>query len=144
MFLGKLALGLGGTILLAGAYAFHDGVARISVDEHKWNGEHHHLMIPATLIPVAVHLVPHKAMERAAENAAPWLPAVRKMAKELRKLPDTDLVEFRDAEQHVQLRTRSRRLQIDVDSPKETVHILCPLVTIEDVSSELELRLPRG
>jgi hypothetical protein len=142
MWLAKCALGVGGTIVLAGAYTFHEGVIRISVDEHAANGKHVHLFVPAALIPVAVRLAPQHAMEDAARQAGPWLPTVQRAAEELRKLPDAELVEVRDTEQYVRIRTQGGKLLLDVESPRETVHIACPLVTIEHVSDEIAARRP--
>ena len=62
--------------------------------------------------------------------------------KELKKFPDVDLVEVRDGEQHVQIRTHQGKLQIDVDKPGQKVHLLCPLSTLEDVTRQLEAQAP--
>ncbi|MGA2481977.1 MAG: hypothetical protein ABSF92_02525 [Candidatus Acidiferrales bacterium] len=137
MLLAKVALGLGGTFVLAGAYSFHEGVIRVSVDEHRATGEHLHLVVPAALVPVAMRLAPQHAMEDAARQAGPWLPTVRRIAKELRKLPDAELVEVRDAEQFTRVRTQDGKLLLDVEGPGETVHIACPLVTVEHLSDEI-------
>ena len=142
MLLAKIACGFAGTLVLAGAYTFREGVVRISVDEHKFNGEHHHLIVPAAAIPLAARFVPDREIRRAAEQAGPWLPALREFAKQLRKMPDADLVDVQDNREHVQLRTEAGKLRIDVDSPEETVHVSCPLVTIEDLAEELATRLP--
>ena len=143
MWLAKLGLGLGGTIVLAAGYSFHEGVIRVSVDEHRANGEHLHLVVPAALVPVAVRLAPQHAMEDAARQAGPWLPTVRRIAKELRKLPDAELVEVRDADEHVRIRTQDGKLLLDVESPRETVHVACPLTTIEDIFEGILARRPR-
>jgi len=143
MWLAKLGLGVGGTIDLAVGYSLHEGVIRVSVDEHRANGEHLHLAVPAALVPVAVRLAPQHAMEDAARQAGPWLPTVRRAAKELRKLPDAELVEVRDADEHVRIRTQDGKLLLDVESPRETVHIACPLATIEHISDEILARRPR-
>lgn len=142
MWLAKLALGVGGTVVLAGAYTFHEGVIRISVDKHGANGEHVHLFVPAALVPVAVRLAPRHALEDAAREAGPWLPTIRRLAEELRKLPDAELVEVRDAEQYVRIRTQGGKLLVDVESPDETVHVACPLETIEHISNEVAARRP--
>ena len=142
MLLAKIACGFAGTLVLAGAYTFREGVIRISVDEHKLNGEHHHLIVPAAAIPLAARFVPDREIQRAAEQAALLLPALREFAKQLRRMPDADLVEIRDDRQHVQIRTEAGKLRIDVDSPEETVHVSCPLLTIEDLAEELASRLP--
>ena len=43
MLLAKAALGLGGTIVLAGAYTFHKGVIRVDVDEFRTGSSHVHI-----------------------------------------------------------------------------------------------------
>ena len=63
-------------------------------------------------------------------------------AKELQKLPDVDLIEIIDGEQHARFRTRSGNLQVDVDSPDEHVHLRVPLITLDDVVGHLEESAP--
>src|SRR5438128_10302576 len=113
MLLAKIACGFAGTLVLAGAYTFREGVIRvirISVDEHKLNGEHHHLIVPAAAIPLAARFVPDREIQRAAEQAALLLPALREFAKQLRCMPDADLVEIRVDRLHVLLRTEAGML----------------------------------
>ena len=64
------------------------------------------------------------------------------IVKELKKYPDADFVEVVDRDQHVRIRTRGGKLQIDVDAPGQKVHVLCPLSAIEDVTSQLEEHAP--
>jgi hypothetical protein len=142
MLLAKMALGLGGTLILAGVYTFREGVIRVDVDEYHANGSHVHFFVPAAVVPMAMHLVPQEKLKDAGEEVRPWLPTVRAFMKELKRFPDADLVDVRDNESHVQIRTRHGKLQIDVDDPGEQVHLVCPLDTIEDVTSELATRAP--
>ena len=109
MLLAKIACGFACTVVLAGAYTFREGVIRISVDEHKLNGEHHHLIVPAAAIPLAARFVPDREIQRAAEQASLLLPALREFAKQLRKMPDADLVEIRDNRERVQIRAEAGR-----------------------------------
>jgi hypothetical protein len=51
MLLAKAALGLGGALVLAGAYTFREGVIRIDVDESRGGGSHVHMWVPATAAP---------------------------------------------------------------------------------------------
>ena len=51
-------------------------------------------------------------------------------------------MEVKDDNEHVQIRTRAGKLQIDVDSPDENVHLLVPLSTLDDVVDELEASAP--
>jgi hypothetical protein len=140
MILAKLALGLCGTVALAGAYTFHEGVMR--VDEDHFDGRHVHVWVPAAIVPVALHFVPSRHFEHALEHASPWLPTLRELTKELKRYPEADFVEVQDRRQHVHIRTHQGKLLIDVTEPAETVHVACPLVMIEDIARELEARAP--
>ncbi len=142
MLLAKAALGLGGTLVLAGAYTFHEGVIRVDVDEYRSGGSHVHLWVPAAAVPMAMHFVPGEHLRHASEQAREALPVLHAIVKELKKYPDADFVEVVDHEQHVHVRTLGGKLQIDVDAPDERVHVLCPLSAIEDVTGHLEEHAP--
>jgi NAD(P)H-flavin reductase len=140
MLFAKLALGFCGTVAVAGAYTFHDGIMR--VDQDQSNGQHVHVWLPAAIVPIAMHVVPSRHLSRAAAQAAPWLPTLRALTKELKRYPDAELVEVEDANQHVRIRTQHGRLLIDVTEPDESVHVACPLAMIEDVARQLEAQAP--
>lgn len=140
MLVAKLALGLCGTVVAAGAYTFHEGVMR--VDEDHFDGRHVHVWIPAAIVPMALHVVPSRHIERATAQVGPWLPTLRALTKELKRYPEAELVEVEDAHQHVRIRTHQGKLLIDVTEPGETVHVACPLATMEDVTRELEAKSP--
>jgi hypothetical protein len=138
MLLAKAAIGLGGTIVLAGAYTMREGVIRIDVDEFRSGGSHVHMWVPAAAVPMAMHLVPDRHWRHASEQACEAMPILHAVIKELKKYPDRDFVEVIDHDQHVRVRTHDGKLQVDVDTPDEKVHVLCPLSTIEDVTTQLE------
>jgi hypothetical protein len=138
LLLAKAALGLGGTLVLAGAYTMREGVIRIDVDEYRSGGSHVHMWVPAAAVPMAMHLVPDKHWRHATDHVREAMPILRAFAKELKKYPDAEFVQVDDGNQHVRVRTVGGRLQIDVDAPDEKVHVLCPLSTIEDVTTQLE------
>ena len=138
ILLAKAALGLTSTLALAGAYTFHEGVIRIDVDEYRDGGSHVHLWVPAAAVPMAMHLVPDKHWHHVTEQAREAMPILRALVKELKKYPDAEFVEVDDNNEHVRVRTHEGKLQIDVDSSREKVHVLCPLSTIEDVTIQLE------
>ena len=142
MLLAKAALGLGSTLVLAGAYTFHEGVISVDVDEYRAGGSHVHMWLPAAAVPMAMHFVPGKQIRHASEQASEALPMLHAIVKELKKYPDADFVEVVDHDQHVRMRTHGGKLQIDVDAPYEKVHVLCPLSAIEDVTSHLEEYAP--
>ena len=142
MLLAKAAVGLGGALVLAGAYTFREGLIRVDVDEDHAEGSHLHMWVPAAMVPMAMHFVPKHALGDAAEQAREALPAIRAFAKELKKLPDVELMAITDGEEHAEVRTRSGKLLVDVDSPDEHVHLLVPLSTVEEVVEQLEESAP--
>ncbi len=142
MLLAKAALGLGGTLVLAGAYTMREGVIRVDVDEYHSGGSHVHMWIPAAAVPMVMHFVPSKQLRCASEQAREALPILHAVVKELKKYPNTEFVEIDDNNEHVRVRTLGGKLQIDVDAPDQKVHVLCPLSTIEDVASQLEEHAP--
>src|SRR6266849_1703359 len=138
ILLAKAALGLGGTLVLAGAYTLREGVIRIDVDEYRSGGSHVHMWVPAAAVPMAMHFVPDKHWRHASENAREAMPILHAIVKELKKYPDAEFVEVTDHNEHVRVRTHHGKLQIDVDDRNEKVHVLCLLSTIEDVTIQLE------
>jgi hypothetical protein len=138
LLLAKAALGLGGTLVLAGAYTFHEGVIRVDVDEYRDGGSHVHMWVPAAAVPMAMHLAPKRDLMHGAEHAREFLPVARAIIREMKKYPNAEFVEVLDGADHVRIRTHDGKLQIDVDEPGEKVHVLCPLSTIDDVTRELE------
>lgn len=140
MILAKLALGFGGTLVLASAYTFHEGVVRI--DQQQADGGHFHLWVPAAAVPMALRLVPKHNLEQATAEAGPWLPAFRALAKELKRYPEAELLDVRGSDL-VRIRTHLGKLLIDVDEEAgEQVHVACPLATMEDIARELEANRP--
>jgi hypothetical protein len=140
ILLAKVALGVGGTMLLAGAYTFHDGILRVDADQE--GGKHVHVWAPAAIVPIALHVAPNDQIGHVAEQMGPWLPTLRALTKELRKYPEAEFVDVHDGGSKVKVRMHRGKLMIDVDAPGEQVHVACPLAMIEDVSSELAGRGP--
>lgn len=142
MLLAKAALGMGGALVLAGAYTFHEGVIRVDVDEYREGGSHIHMWVPAALVPMTLHFVPKYHLREAAMHSREFLPLTHALIKELKKFPDAEFVEVTDGGQHVQIRTRGGKLQIDVDEPGEQVHLLVPLSALDDVADQIESNAP--
>jgi len=142
MLLAKAALGVGGALVAVGAYTFHEGVIRVDVDEFRAGGSHVHLWVPAAAVPMTMHFVPKHHLCDAARDAREFLPLAHALFKELRNFPDAEFVDVKDDEQHVQIRTREGKLQIDVDDPNEKVHVLVPLSTVDDIVGQLEDNAP--
>jgi len=143
LLLGKVALGLGATVAVAGAYVFHEGVIRVDVDEHRDGGSHVHFWVPATVVSTGMHFVPKETMQQAAEQARPYLPVLREVSKELEKYPDAELVEVSDPQQHLRISTAGGKLRIDaVSEDGDVVHVSVPARVLRDVADELEDHAP--
>ncbi len=142
MLIAKIVLGMASTVALATVYTFREGVIRVDVDEFRAGGSHIHLFVPAAVVPAALHLAPRRHMHEAMENAQEWLPTLRQLTKELKKYPEAEFVDVVDGSDHVRVRTHAGKIQIDVESPDETVHVACPISTIDDISSQLVENIP--
>jgi hypothetical protein len=142
VLLAKLALGFTGTVVLAGAYTFHDGVLQIEADEHRAGGQHVHVWAPAAIVPMALHVVSDRDLEKAVSQVAPWLPTIRALTKELKKYPDVEFVDVYNDGDHFQLRIHKSKLVVNVDTHDQQVHVACPLAMIDDVTSEFAARTP--
>lgn len=142
ILLAKIALGFGATVVMAGAYTFREGLIRVDVDETRGQGHHVHVWAPAAIVPMAMHFIPRVKMQEAGERAADFMPLVHAVAKELQRYPEAELVEVHDGEQYVRIRTHNGNLLIDAEEPGQTVHVSCPLATIDDVSRELAALAP--
>jgi hypothetical protein len=138
ILLARAALAVGSSVVLAGAYSFHQGVMKIDVDESRPGGNHVHLWVPAAVVPVAMHLMGREEKRQVSHQAREAMPIIRAFVKGLKKYPDAEFVEVQDENQHVAIRTHDGKLQIDVTREEENVHLLCPLAMIEDLSSQLQ------
>jgi len=142
ILLAKIAVGMGAVVALTGAWVCHEGFIRIDVDEAGANGSHVHLIAPATMVSVGLRVVPRHYLRDAAVQAHECLPVLREVSKELEKYPNADLVEVRDAKEHVHIGMRNGRLFVDAVTPTEDVHVTFPASTLRDVADRLEDAAP--
>jgi len=117
MLLAKAALGLGGTIVLAGAYTMREGVIRVDVDEYHAGGSHVHLWVPAAAVPMAMHFVPTKHMRHASEQAREALPVLHAIVKELKKYHEFLKKDAERIVRHEALRLSRRALETKSHKP---------------------------
>jgi hypothetical protein len=142
LFLAKAALGLSAMVAMSTAYVFHEGVIRVDVDESRAEGSHIHFWVPATAVNAGMCFVPHHQIQQAAEQARPYLPALREIVKELKKYPNAELVDVTDSTDHVHIAIIDGKIQIDSVNPEETVHVRVPVETLLDISDRLEANAP--
>jgi hypothetical protein len=130
LIIAKIVLGMASTVALATVYTFREGVIRVDVDEYREGGSHVHFFVPAAAVPMAVHFAPQRHKEHAEERLQEWMPMLRQLSKELEKYPDTEFVDVQDEAEHISVRTG------------ESVHVACPLATIEDLAEEFAASRP--
>lgn len=142
LIIAKVALGLGATLAVGGAYVFHEGVINVDVDEYSSGGAHVHVWVPATAVSLGLRVVPQRHLEHAASQVRPFLPVLREVAKELKKFPNAKFAEVVDGTDHVFVGTVDGKIRIDAVSDRETVHLRIPVETLEDVADRLEADAP--
>ena len=142
LIIAKIALGLGATLAVGGAYVFHEGVINVDVDEFRPGGSHVHVWVPATALSLGMLVVPRHHLEHAASHVQPYLPVLREVAKELKRFPNAKLVEVKDGTDHVFIGTVDGKIRIDAVNNTETVHLRIPIETVEDVADRLETHAP--
>jgi hypothetical protein len=142
LLLAKVGIGISATLALTAGWVFHEGVIRVDVDEARTGGSHVHFWVPATTVPVGLHVTPRHYLQKAAEQTRPYLPIIREVAKELQKYPNADLVDVRNATGHVHIAVKNGRIYIDAVDPTENVHVSVPAETLQDVADRLEDVVP--
>jgi len=138
LILAKVALGVGVTAAMAGAYVFHEGVIRVDVDQNRDAGTHLHFWVPATAVSTGLHFVPKDKLQSTAQSIHPYLPVLREISRELEKYPNAELLDVSDGEDHVRIKMNGGKLQIDAVSHEgDIVHIAVPARVLSDVADQL-------
>jgi hypothetical protein len=127
ILLAKLGIGLLGTAVVAGAAISSEGFIHVRVHEKRPDGANFALIVPAAVVPVALHFIPKEHFEQAPQDLQEALPIVDAAVPELEKCPDGVLVEVRDPGEHVLIAKSGGSIVIDVNDHEDTVHVSVPL-----------------
>ncbi len=138
MILGKIAMGMLGTVLVAGAILCSDGFVSVRVNERAQKGSHIFLVVPGALAPIGMKFIPRENWNQVEKEIRPWLPGLRAAVEGIAEYPDATFVEVIDRTDHVRIHKDGGSIVVDVDDPGETVHVSVPLRTIQSVVRELE------
>src|SRR5690348_17952827 len=111
IILGKIALGMMGTVLVGGGIMCSEGFIHVKVNEKQPNGTHLSLVVPAMLAPMAAHFIP-KGELRDARDLHQYIPVVQAALSGLRDCPDGTTL-------------RSEEHTSELQSP---VHLVCRLL----------------
>lgn len=149
-----LAIALGALVLilssvgLAVAAVYHKGTVRMEIDEAGPGGDRIDVVIPASLVDLAIELVPasaieeatgdvERALDRSALGGADLHEVVRNLGDALESCPDTVFVEVRSRNERVIVEKRGRRLVVDVESDGQHVHVSLPVSTLTRAAEKL-------
>lgn len=132
---GTLALA---AVVVGGAFVYDMGAVRVSVQSKHPGGEHIRLIVPAVAAPIAMQFAPKRELQKAIEEAGPYLPAIKIALEELAKCPDGPFVQVTGPREKVNIAKQGDALVIDVDDEGETVHVSVPLKAVGVVISQLE------
>lgn len=126
IFLAKLGVGMLGTTLVAGAALSSEGFIHVKVHE-KSDGTNVNLVVPAALLPTALHFVPKEQMHLNAGDLQQAMPIIDAAIPALEDCPDGVLVEVSDPGERVLITKSGGSLVIDVHDQDDEVHISVPL-----------------
>jgi hypothetical protein len=127
IFLAKLGVGVLGTAVVAGAALASEGFIHVRVHEKNPGGKNISLIVPAAVVPVALHFVPRKDLDQAPRDLQEVLPIIDAAVPELEKCQDGVLVEVVDPGEHVIISKAGGSVVIDVNDHDDTVHVSVPL-----------------
>src|SRR5690349_12117285 len=119
ILLAKIGVGVLGTAMVAGAALSSEGFIALKVHERRANGTHLNLIVPAALVPAALHFVPNEHLKDAASNIRPYLPIIDAAIPALEECPDGVLIEVRDPNEHVLISKSHGSVVIDVNDRQE-------------------------
>jgi hypothetical protein len=137
VILGKIALGALGTVVLGGTVLCSEGLITVRVREHKPNGSHVFVVVPAMLGPIGMRFAPRERLQEAAKQIRPYLPTIRVAMQELEKCSDATFVEVQSPNEHVRISKSWGAIVIDVDDADDTVHVSVPIRAVQSAIEEL-------
>jgi hypothetical protein len=143
VILGKIAIGMLGTAVAAGAILSSEGMITVRVREKAPKGSHVLVIAPAMLVPIGMHFVPKENLQEAGAQIRPWLPTIRAAIDELGKCDDSTFVEVIDPTEQVRVTKSGGSIVVDVDDAKETVHVSAPLRAVRQAIEQLAAAGPR-
>jgi hypothetical protein len=142
ILLGKIGLAFVGTAVAGAGILCSEGMIEVKVVERQPESHHVHVIAPAMLIPIGVHLAPKEQMAQASAEMRPWLPTIRAALGVLRDCEDITLVEVKAPGQNVRVAKAGGSVVVDVDDEAETVHVSTPLRAISSAVEEIAEAAP--
>lgn len=142
ILLGKIALGIVGTVVTGVGVLCSEGMIEVSVVERQPEVHHVYVIAPAMLVPIGMHFAPQRDLSRAAAQIQPWLPTIRAALDQLRESDDVTLVEVKEPSEHVRVAKEGGSIVVDVQDKDETVHVSTPIRAISSTIEQLAASAP--
>lgn len=142
VLLGKIALGLTGTLVAGVGLLFSEGVVEVKVVEKQPEVHHVFVVAPALLAPIGMHFVPRHHLQDAARKVQPYMPAIRAGLDGLRDSEDITLVDVREPDEHVQVSKSGGSIVVNVLDKDESVYVSVPIRAISSTVEELAAASP--
>jgi hypothetical protein len=127
IFLAKFGIGVLGTALVGGVALSSEGFIHVSVHEKQTGGNNISLIVPAAIVPVALHFAPRQRLAEASENLQQFIPVIDAAIPALEDCPNGVLVEVIDPGEHVVITKSGSSVVIDVNNSGERAHVSVPL-----------------
>jgi hypothetical protein len=140
--LGKIALGLVGTVVASAGLLCSEGMIQLNVVEKCPVRHHIFVMAPALLVPFGMQFAPKENLAQASAEIQPWLPTIRAALGQLHECGDFALVEAYSHGQHVRVAKSGGSLVVDVKTEEESVHVSAPIRAISGAVEELAAVAP--
>ena len=132
--IGGVVLGLA-TLAATAAAVYHGGSVSVEIEE---DGNHFQVQLPAGLVRAAIAMAPDSALQEAAQELEPWLPALDAGWRELEDAPDFVLFELVSDDETVLIEKTGSKLLVIVGSPQAQVRVGVPLGTVGSLLHKLD------
>jgi hypothetical protein len=135
VLMGKIALGVFGTVAAGVGLLCSQGMIEVNVVEKQPEVHHVFVIAPAMLVPISTHFVPSSKLGHAAAELKPWMPTIRAALDQLSEVDDVTLLDVTEPGEHVTVKKDGGSIVVDVVDRDETVHVSTP---IRAISSTIE------
>jgi hypothetical protein len=127
VLLGKIALGMFGTVAAAAGLICSEGFIEVNVVTKQPNEQHHIVVIaPAMLVPIAAHFIPPDKLDHGARELKQYMPTVR-----------AALEDVTEPGEHVLVKKEGGSVTVNVVDKDETVYVSTPIRAIESTVEQI-------
>jgi len=115
----------------AAVCVYRDGMIDVNVQEKQSGGTYVHVMVPTTLVRVALWFVPFDEGMMPGPEARRYWPLVEAACTGIARSPDGVLIQVDGPNEHVVIEKRDGSLVVDVDDEEAKVRVSIPVRAVE-------------